>query len=378
MSDGCTLTAAGNAIFLKVIEQPGNVAVSPLSLSLALEMVDLGVTQGSSTQDELRTLLYPSQISPEIADHKKKVQNAIKLLSGMPEDQLVLANSVWASGDVNEEFKTQCADKLGAEVFSLASAATINEWISENTCGRINELLTYDPRSSVLVNALYFGAPWFTPFAAQTSNVVFNKFDDIESLCTMMSNNSMPGRVLDDGDDTIIGVPYEVENEVDEDSDIMAVLVLPKNTGREALLQATQRFFEKNSRVYEDLDQPQLTRFNLSMPAFEIDSNVLSLKKTLEDLGVTLLFHAGSLKGMSTDDTSAVSDVLHRVVLKVDRHGTVAAAATAVATTRGGRGPPSYVVDRPFLFVVFETKTRATLFAAKVETVPGASVSYVS
>ena len=165
-------------------------------------------------------------------------------------------------------------------------------------------------------------------------------------------------------------------NPTDEDSDILAVIVLPHESTHDALLNAAQRFFARDSSAYEDLDQPRYTKTNLTMPAFEIDSNVLSLRNTLESLGVTSLFDAGSMQGMTTDCTSAVSDVLHRVLLKVDEAGTVAAGATAVSQTRG-LGPPTFVVDRPFLFVVYETQTRATLFAAKVENVAGVGVSHV-
>jgi serpin B len=71
---------------------------------------------------------------------------------------------------------------------------------------------------------------------------------------------------------------------------------------------------------------------------------------------------------MSAKHTWA-SDVIQRVVIKVNEKGTVAAAASAVGATRGGGGPPQFTVNRPFLFVVFDTRTRMTLFAAKVETV---------
>ena len=105
------------------------------------------------------------------------------------------------------------------------------------------------------------------------------------------------------------------------------------------------------------------------MPVFDIDSKVLSLKDTLQKLHVRELFdpQTADLKRMSAKHTWA-SDVVQRVVIKVNERGTVAAAASAVSTSRGG-GPPQFIANRPFLFVVFDTRTRTTLFAAKVETV---------
>src|SRR5690606_8734759 len=67
----------------------------------------------------------------------------------------------------------------------------------------------------------------------------------------------------------------------------------------------------------------------------------------------------------------ALSDVYHQVFVRVDEKGTEAAAATApvMVTTGAPMPPPDRVVvrfDRPFLFVLRATRTGAGLFLGRV------------
>ena len=76
-----------------------------------------------------------------------------------------------------------------------------------------------------------------------------------------------------------------------------------------------------------------------------------------------------------TDDSKAaplhLKDVIHEATVTVDEQGTVASAATAaIFDTVGARiadAPPvTMKVDRPFLFVISDSKTHTPLFVGRV------------
>ncbi len=170
---------------------------------------------------------------------------------------------------------------------------------------------------------------------------------------------------------SFVVLPYAAPEDEDKDlGGFCALVVLPDSGGRTALLDATADLFTLANSVDAAVSGAEPASVCFSMPVFDIDSKDFSLKDTLQRLHVRELFDplTADLTRMSAKRTWA-SDVIQRVVIKVNEKGTVAAAASAVATTRGGGGPPLFIVDCPFLFVVFDTRTRMTLFAAKVETV---------
>src|SRR5690625_6381139 len=65
----------------------------------------------------------------------------------------------------------------------------------------------------------------------------------------------------------------------------------------------------------------------------------------------------------SSDLELLISEVIQKAVITVDEEGMEAAAATAAMldTTSAAADPKELVLDAPFLFVAYETSTRAPL-----------------
>ena len=370
-SQAPALTGAGAAVFRALAEADGNVAASPASLEIALAMAAAGAAPESGTFQELRAVLGHDEIGDEAVVHASMKKTLAQLLGGSPRKRIIVANSIWAAGGVKQEFADRCKDVFCADAFPLQGAGVINAWIDANTHGHIKQLLSRDPDDTVLINVLFFEAAWLTSFdEAKTRNADFNSFHG-RAACRMMSNPSLSCGVGRTARASFAVLPYAAPEDEDEDlGGFCALIVLPDSGGRTALLDATADLFTLSNSVDAAVSGAEPARVCFSMPVFDIDSKVLSLKDTLQRLHVRELFdpQTADLTRMSAKRTWA-SDVIQRVVIKVNEKGTVAAAASAVATTRGGGGPPRFIVDRPFLFVVFDTRTRMTLFAAKVETV---------
>jgi serpin B len=372
-SQAPALAGAGAAVFRALAEADGNVAVSPASLEIALAMAAAGATPESRTLQQLRAALGHDET--EAVVHASMRETLAQLLGGSSRKRIIVANSIWAAGGLKQEFADRCKDVFCADAFPLQGADVINAWIDANTHGHIKQLLSRDPDDTVLINVLFFEAAWLTSFDdAKTRDADFNSFHG-RVACRMMTNPSLSCRVGRTARASFAVLPYAAPGDADADADaepgaFCALVVLPDSGGRAALLDATADLFTLANSVDAAVSGAEGARVGFSMPVFDIDSNVLSLKHTLQKLDVCELFdpEAADLKRMSAKHTWA-SDVIQRVVIKVNEKGTVAAAASAVGATRGGGGPPQFTVNRPFLFVVFDTRTRITLFAAKVETV---------
>jgi serpin B len=98
------------------------------------------------------------------------------------------------------------------------------------------------------------------------------------------------------------------------------------------------------------------------MPRFRVTAS-FDLLRFLADLGLT------RIDGIIEDRRLAISDAVHRCVLRVDEDGIEGAAVTAVAmvaATMIATPPRPVTIDRPFLLMVTHTPTGAIYFMARV------------
>src|SRR3990172_2047251 len=185
--------------------EDGNLIFSPYSISTALAMTYAGA-RGDTEAEMVRTLHFLSQ------DRLHPALNALDLALAhraeqAPEGgeplQLDIANSVWGQPDY--DFASAYLDTLalyygaGLRLVSFAedpegSRRAINEWVSEQTQGRIPELLPegiIDAMTRlVLANAIFFKASWAFPFdEAATKDGPFFLLDGSEVQVPVMSHD---------------------------------------------------------------------------------------------------------------------------------------------------------------------------------------------
>ena len=163
-----------------------------------------------------------------------------------------------------------------------------------------------------------------------------------------------------------------------------AYIVLPDVAGKEGLDDTMDELFGKDDSFDLMVGGDELTNrlVELQLPRFEVSYGIKSLAETLRTLGMGAVFQRGAEFGRMAPG-AFIEDVLHKAVMKTDESGTVAAAVTAVCTTKGicRRPPPVPVkvkVDRPFLFVVYDKPQNIIQFVAKVETVSPVSAAEAS
>jgi serpin B len=104
------------------------------------------------------------------------------------------------------------------------------------------------------------------------------------------------------------------------------------------------------------------------LPKFKYEFKTL-LNDPLTHLGLGVAFSdAADFSGITPPGDIFISRVIHQTFIDVMEEGTEAAAATIVeiSLTSVGGGPISFVVDRPFLYLIKENSTGAIVFMGKV------------
>ena len=164
-----------------------------------------------------------------------------------------------------------------------------------------------------------------------------------------------------------------------ESSDLEALRVdYEESLSMLVVLPATGRFAEVEAGLSADFltriqAGAEWTLVDLELPRFEMRFET-SLGDVLRELGLQTAFDIASADfgGITPHpDGLFLSEAIHQAWLKVDEHGTEAAAATALVAVGAGieEEPPRpipFVVDRPFYFFIQERMTGAVLFMGRV------------
>ena len=381
------LLVEGNSAFAfelyqKLVEQlegqEANLFYSPYSISLALAMTYAGARGETAEQmaDTLQFLLEQASLHPTFnwldAELAKRGEGA----QGKDGEgfRLNIVNAIWGQKDYEflPAFLDVLAENYGAGLRIMdfmteteKSRLAINDWVSKQTEGRIEDLIPPGAIDAltrlVLTNAIYFNAAWEHPFDEKiTADGPFYLLDGGQASVPMMKQTESFGYT--EGEEyQAVELPYD-------GGELSMVILLPEAGQFEA--------FEKTlnaQQVSDIISGLQPTEVALTMPKFEFDSE-FSLKDTLAGMGMPIAFSsAADFSGMTGKRELAISDVVHKAFVAVDEAGTEAAAATAVIVGLTAVPEPlvEVTVDRPFIFLIRDIETGAILFVGRVMN-PGA------
>jgi serpin B len=283
--------------------------------------------------------------------------------------RLNIVNAIW--GQDGYPFLPQFLDTLarnygaGLRIVDFVNATetarlTINNWVSEQTEGRIEDLIppgSVDAATRlVLTNAIYFNAAWAEPFVVeQTQDGAFHLLDGSEVIVPMMSQATSHRYAEGDG--------FQAVEMAYDGHELSMLILLPEEGSFEAFEQALDA--GQVEAIVEDLGHQQVA---LTLPSFEFDTK-FNLERTLAEMGMPLAFSSNAdFSGMTGTRELFISQVIHQAFVSVDEAGTEAAAATAVMMKLGAApGEPIEVrVDRPFIFFIRDNTTGAILFGGRI------------
>eukprot|EP00092_Neocalanus_flemingeri_P031637 GFUD01034355.1.p1 GENE.GFUD01034355.1~~GFUD01034355.1.p1 ORF type:complete len:441 (+),score=115.51 GFUD01034355.1:207-1529(+) len=373
--------AKANANFFialyKSINSPDNVLVSPYSIFSGLSLLQLATNGETKTQYE-QVLQYGKDNSSAIHHQARDILQSLKRLSTLSNETFVLntANNIFidSSFDVKPSYteKVQCyyhsnVTTLPLQLEPQESADQMNTWISKKTNNRIKDLVTagsLGPNTqAVLVNTVYFKAPWMLPFSKFSTrpNQVFTRQDGKEIQVDMMALEKHLSYATLESGGMVIELDYDTCKDCDEQSADMAMYVFVPDEG------IAWEVFEESIMKEDILNGEgvglEKESIRLEMPKFEI-SHQEALVPALTKLGLNL---GGDFTGMTSSPTQ-VSDVLHQAFLRVDEEGSEGAAATALFMSRMLFIPRVKVtVDRTFFISIVHKQSRLMVFAGKID-----------
>ncbi len=364
-------------LYQKLVEQlegqEVNLFYSPYSISLALAMTYAGA-RGETTQqmaDTLQFLVAQDRLHPAFnwlgAELARRGEDA----EGKDGEgfRLNIVNAIWGQNDYEflSDFLDVLAENYGAGLRILdfineteQSRLAINDWVSDQTEGRIEDLIPPGAIDAltriVLTNAIYFNAAWEHPFDEDiTADSPFYLLDGGQVVAPMMKQTESFGYTEGEG--------YQAVELLYDGGELSMVILLPETGEFEAFEDGLQA--EQVDAIIRDL---QLTEVALTMPKFECDSQ-FSLKDTLAGMGMPVAFSStADFSGMTGSRELCISDVMHKAFVAVDEAGTEAAAATAVIMklTAVPEPPVKVTIDRPFIFLIRDIETGAILFIGRV------------
>lgn len=354
-----------------------NIIFSPLSVSVALGMVELGAR--GSTLNEIRQAVGYGHL--KAGDEFSLLRNLTQALATEETQNVVkLANSLFLQTGVhfNPDFLQLMKKYFRAEIetvdFSESSAVAdhINTWVENHTESKIQNLLSADDFSSVtrltLVNAVYFRGSWKNQFRPEnTRTFSFSKDDgsEVQTLMMYQQGDFYYGEFSDGS--TEAGGVYQVLEMPYEDEDMSMMIILPR---QEVPLASLEPIIK--AQLLEDwANNVKKQKVEVYLPRFKVEQKI-DLRETLQNLGIKNIFtkdaDLSAMAGEMADGKELfIGKAVQKAYLEVTEEGAEGAAGSGmIALTRTLVLYPQVMADHPFFFLIRNRRTGSILFMGRV------------
>jgi len=373
---------AGAALFrAAATAAPGDLALSPLSVHLALAMTALGAR--GATAREFAAVLHAPDAGRQARDLNALVAHLRGLARPVPigdgetfQPRFDLADALWGQRGLpwSAPYLAALSTGFGAALrqadFTTAADAArreINAWVAGTTHDTVPELLpagavTADSRL-VLVNALYLKARWQQTFT-RTAPGDFTRGDGRRVQAQLMHLEA-PVRYGTGPGWQAVQLRYLAPGGGTEPFPGYAMTLVLPDPGRMPDLVAGL----DGARLRHVLAAPAPAALTLTVPRWRTRTAV-ALADVLAGLGLRTAFtRDADFSGMTTSPQGlAIDAVRHQGYVSVDENGTEASAATSVEMGMSGVIPQREVTfDRPFLYVIHDVPTATPLFLGRVD-----------
>lgn len=357
------------------LESGENVFFSPYSLCSALSLLNLGA--GSETKKELEAMLGISD-----ADAWSRAMREYLSTNWSDETFVLTANSIWMqqgrewAADIEADFLNPAKEYFKSELYEADFAGNpadaivrINGWADTNTNGMIPQVVSelHPETAMILMNAVYFEGKWEIPFEEESTHEETFHGNSGDKRVEMMHQYGEYYAYIETDGMKGIAIPYK-------DSPLVMKIWIPdisKNPDGgdiEALFAAlTDAEKEALLNSLDDADKKEIDR--LVIPKFTMEQEIGGLNEILQSMGMKEAFAETADFDRIAEDLY-VSRVLHKAKIEVDEQGTKAAAVTVVEAAGCAmveeKIPVVFEADRPFVYVIQDTRTGMFLFMGRV------------
>ncbi len=350
---------------LLVQDRNKNIFVSPPSIALALAMTYNGAS-GSTQEAMAKALELQGMNLQQINSNYAELKASLKKTD--PQVTLNIANSLWVDQNITLKpaFIQNTQEFYQAQVTNLNfadrdAARTINNWVKENTQGKIDKIVdNIDPLQVVfLLNAIYFKGNWTKKFEQEkTAEFPFYLSSNEIKEHPMMSQSG-EYKYYETEKFQAVSLPYG------ENGRISFYVFLPKQNSN------LQSFYENLNAANWEKWMSQFSKREgfVRLPRFKMDYEA-KLNDALSALGMEEAFsNNANFSAMGTNLN--ISEVKHKTFVEVNEEGTEAAAVTSVgirsmSLTISTQEPFSMIVNRPFFCAIRDNQTQSVLFMGSI------------
>lgn len=283
---------------------------SPLSISTALTLVELGAN--GKTKTEMQNLLQPNGFSTDrVLDATRAITR--RWQSADSSVNVDIANSLWLDQKytLKPAFTQMAKQKFDAQTATLdfnsaGAAPQINSWISGKTHDRIKDMIAPEALQGqmlVVANAVYFKGKWQLPFEkANTQDGDFHLASGKIVRVPMMSlSDEHTFSYLKTGDGALVSLPYGKGN-------LSLILLLPDKGV--TLSQIVSRLDSAQWDAW--MQAMKIKDGTVVIPRFTLQSDT-NLNETLQSLGIKTAFtSATDFSPMTTTRSVFISEVKHK------------------------------------------------------------------
>lgn len=347
--------------FLKLESDSKNLIYSPLSIRYGLSL--LGAGAKGETRDEITKLLTGAQLP--------QYQN-------IP-DKLSLANAVFVrdtfKNAVLPKYTQIIKDDYNGEIIydNFVSSRNMDSWVDKKTFGLIDQIGVTPTINTqmILANALAIQMDWRHQFgtnSTHSSSFYLNDGSEIEATTMYQETDASDVKYLIDDTTTAISLPLDSTT---DDVDLEFIAIMPSGDLDEYIKKVN---YSDLSSVVDQMTpiNPQKDSAVISIPKFKFDY-ALDFTNDLMSLGVKTAFneHTADFSGMATEPLY-VSAAAHNADIDFSEDGIKAAAITAFsldansAEDEDEKHPVVININRPFLFIIRDTKNMANWFIGTV------------